>query len=218
MKIEKIVCGQMAANCYLVYEKRGGDCIVIDPGDEADFIMGKIEGLELKPKAILATHGHFDHIMAVNEIKLYYKIPFLIHKEDEKLLSWMRKSAVHFTGVDPGPQPEADRYLKNNLKLRIKNEKFVIMHTPGHTPGGVCFLFKDEGVLFSGDTIFANGTVGRTDLPYSNGEYLKKSVEKILRLPGETIIYPGHGEETTVGQERKLLNTKKFSKGRDLGK
>ncbi len=201
--IEKIVVGQLRANCYLVYDKTTKGCVIIDPGDEADFITQKITDLNLIPKLAVATHAHFDHIQAAVELKLAYKIPFLLHKADEVLLRHYRKSAIRFTMLDPGPAPIPDGYLKRNIDLRFKIYDLRIIHTPGHTPGGICLYSKTDNALFSGDSIFANGEVGRTDFAYCNKRDLDKSIKKILSLPKETVIYPGHGEETTIEKESK---------------
>jgi glyoxylase-like metal-dependent hydrolase (beta-lactamase superfamily II) len=137
---------------------------------------------------IVATHGHFDHIMAAYTLQRAYNIPFYIHEDDIFLLSRMQSSAEHFLGlknVDPPPVP-----------TKIKNLPFI--HTPGHTPGSICLYFKKNNVLFSGDTIFADGAVGRTDHEYSDPAALSRSVKKILSYPAGTRILSGHGEESKI--------------------
>jgi glyoxylase-like metal-dependent hydrolase (beta-lactamase superfamily II) len=190
-----LTVGQLQTNCYLVYNDQNQEAIIIDPGDDADYIMRVISDLEVKPVKIIATHGHFDHLLAASELKLAFKIPFLMHKNDEALLKWMRKSCQYFCGFDPGPAPKIDEYLED--KLKIQNEKFKIIFTPGHTPGGVTLYNKTQNIAFVGDTVFKDG-IGRYDFPYSDKEELFKSIQKILKLPKETIIYPGHGERTTI--------------------
>lgn len=175
--METLVVGQMATNCYIV-----GD-IIIDPGDDAEYIMSR---LDAKPRMIVATHGHFDHIMAAFALQRAYNIPFYIHKDDEFLLKNMRSSAKHFLGlpdVDPPPVPS-----------RLQGISFI--HTPGHTPGSICLKFGDE--LFVGDTLFAGGGIGRTDFSYSNKKDLEKSIHTILSFPKETKLFPGHGESFTI--------------------
>jgi len=194
MDIQTLPVGQLKTNCYLFHN------LIIDPGEAADFIIQKITDLDLKPQAILATHAHFDHIGAVNELKLAFKIPFLMPKKDEVLLKWFRKSALHFTKVDPGPPPKVDKYLGQEC-FTLK-----IIPTPGHTPGSVCLYSSKEKIVFGGDLIFAGGGVGRYDLPYADKDILQKSIQKILKLPPETIVYPGHGEPTTIGEFKKLYN------------
>jgi hydroxyacylglutathione hydrolase len=205
IRVEKLVVGQLQANCYLIYDDKTRECIIIDPGDEAEYIIQKITDLDLKPKFIVATHAHFDHVQAATELKLAYKIPFLIHAKDSLLLKHYRKSALHFTKVDPGPAPQPDSYLVENSKLEILNSKFEVIHTPGHTAGGICIYFPKEEILFSGDTIFANGEVGRTDYSYCSKTDLKKSINNLLKLPQQTIVYPGHGEKTTIGNFSQVL-------------
>ena len=177
MNIETLVVGRMATNCYIA----GG--MIIDPGDDAEYI---ISYLTAKPTMIVATHGHFDHIMAAYALQLAYNIPFYIHEEDIFLLSRMQSSAKHFLGlkeVDPPPVPS-----------KIKDLTFI--HTPGHTPGSICLPVGD--VLFTGDTIFADGAVGRTDFSYSKPLLLAESIKKILSYPVGTRILSGHGEESKI--------------------
>ncbi len=183
MNIDTLVVGQMATNCYIV------DGIIIDPGDDAEYIMSHCK---IPPTMIVATHGHFDHIMAAYALQLAYNIPFYIHESDVFLLSRMQSSARHFLGVkdvDPPPVPS-----------KIQDLPFI--HTPGHTPGSICLPIGD--VLFTGDTIFAGGAVGRTDHEYSDKVALSHSIQTILSLPPETKLFPGHGSETTVQQEARF--------------
>ncbi len=194
MNIKRLVLGTLQANCYLVWESQN-EAIIIDPGDDTDFIIQTILEHELVPRAIIATHGHFDHIMAALEIKLIYNIPFYMHKADEFLLERMDSSARHFINFDPGPPPDVDIYLKSNSTLEISNLELEILHTPGHTPGSVCLY--SEGCVFVGDLMFADGTCGGTDHAYSNKSELAASVDKIKKLRS-SIIYPGHGEEFTL--------------------
>jgi len=194
MQILKFSLGQLKANCYCVI--KDSNVLIIDPGDEASFILEEIQRRNLTPVAILATHGHFDHVMAVGEIQASYDIPFYLHASDLFLLKRLQSTVKHFLGYDPVILP-----IKNivNVKdeLKIKNFKLKIIFTPGHTPGSCSFYLKDENVLFTGDTLFKDG-VGSYDHAYSNKTDLFKSIEKLLDLPEETIIYPGHAEETTV--------------------
>jgi hydroxyacylglutathione hydrolase len=205
LKVRTLRVGQLATNCYLVSDNQSA--IIIDPGDDADYIIQKINDLDLIPTKIIATHAHFDHIMAVNELKEAYNIPFLLHKSDVPLLKWMRQSALHFTKVDPGPAPKVDKFLKDKEELKTGNSKLTrpagglkIIHTPGHTPGGIVLYSNKVGVAFVGDTIFARGRVGRTDFPYCSKNDLQKSTRKLLKLPAKTICYPGHGPKTTIGK------------------
>jgi hydroxyacylglutathione hydrolase len=204
IEVARLIVGGLRANCYLVWDKKSREAVIIDPGDEADYIIEKINELDLRPQKIVATHGHFDHVMAVNELKLAlqaqagFKIPFLMHKKDERILRWMRRSAIYFTKVDPGPKPEANENIKEGVVIKAGEIELRVIETPGHTLGGVCLYCPKEKILFSGDTIFAEGAVGRTDFPYCSKAELKKSIKKLLKLPEETKVFPGHGEETTI--------------------
>lgn len=202
--IETLKVGQLATNCYLFYSPKNGEVFIIDPGDDAGFVMNKVGDLNLKPQAILATHGHFDHILAVTELKLAYDVPFFTHPADSKIINRMERTAEHFTGAKTDPAPRFGKPLRNCQKLKIGKTSLEVIHTPGHTPGSVCFYAKKENVLFSGDTIFASGGYGRTDLPGGDSEELRRSLRTILSLPDDTIIFPGHGEKTSVIEERKF--------------
>lgn len=194
--------GQLSTNCYLVYDSKSLEAFIIDPGDDAEFIINKIAGLSLKPVAILATHGHFDHILAVTELKLAYNIPFYAHRSDAPVVNRMERTAKYFTGIETDPAPKINKPLINNKILKLGDLSLKIMHTPGHTPGSVCLYCKKENILFSGDTIFADGSYGRTDLAGGDAEKLKESIMKILSLPEETVICSGHGEKTNVKKEK----------------
>lgn len=213
MQVKRLVVGQLETNCYLVYDEKSRDCLIIDPGDEADFIKNKIRDLSLKPLAVLATHAHFDHVLAVLDIKLSYKIPFYLNKKDLKILKRAQKTAKYFLGGHPDPVALADKYFEAGQILKIKNYELKILATPGHTPGSLSYLIGDGLTdkktgrvlgVFVGDLIFKDGGYGRTDLEGGNKNDLLNSIKKILKLKPETIIYPGHGEITSVGKERKF--------------
>lgn len=197
MKIEILQLGQLQTNCYIAH--CGGEAVIIDPADEAEFIAGKISRLNLKPIAIAATHGHFDHILAAGELQMIFNIPFFIHPADEFLLKEMNSSARFWLKIKSDyPLPKKIKPFKENFILKFGSCELKVIEIPGHTPGSVCFLA--DSVIFSGDTLFKSG-VGRTDFSYSDANSLKKSLEKIFRLPPETIVYSGHGEKTTIGNE-----------------
>lgn len=202
LDILTLTVGQLQENCYVAIDTSTREAVIIDPGDAADFIMNRIRDASCTPQYIIATHGHFDHIMAVFELAAAYKIPFLIHSRDEFLVTNLRSSARHFIGTDPGPIPTIDRFIQEGEKLTIGSIPIEILETPGHTPGGVCLYAEKESILFSGDTIFANGGVGRTDFSYSDKRALQNSLLRIAALPHETRLYPGHGEMSDVGHER----------------
>ena len=192
----KLQVGQLHSNCYIVKVSKA-DAVIIDPGDDAEFIIEKLQTAELTPLAILATHGHFDHIMAGFSLQAAFNIPFYIHKKDDFLLTRMRQTALHFHETDPGP-PAIPTFFEEKTKLRIGDSEIKIIETPGHTPGSVSFRIGDN--LFVGDLLFADGTIGEVTHSYSDREKDKKSIKKILKLDTDFVVYPGHGEEITVGE------------------
>ena len=211
MKIEKLIVGQLQTNCYLVWDKVTNEGVIIDPGDDAEYILNRIRDLDIKPLFILATHGHFDHVLAVLELKLVLKTPFLINEKDLFLVERAVQSAKFFTGEKEGLKPFIDKFIKEDDIISFGKEgKLKVVETPGHSPGGVVFegrgvLFrKKQACLFSGDTLFKDG-IGTTQYSYCSQADLIASIKnKLFKLPDETIVYPGHGEETTVGEEKKL--------------
>ena len=197
MTIETIVVGQMAANCYIVAGR--GEAMIIDPGDDAEHISDVLTRLNVIPKIIVATHGHFDHIMAAFALQMAYNIPFIMHEADAFLLQNMRSGAKHFLGLSAvDPPPKINKFIRD--KDTIAN--LTVMHTPGHTPGSICLYSQKNNVLFTGDTIFAVGTVGRTDHEYSDRAALSRSIKTILSFPSHTMILSGHGGASSVKRER----------------
>lgn len=212
MKIETFVLGQLQTNCYLIYDENSKEGVIIDPADSAEFIAEKIQLLKIKPKAIIATHGHFDHILAAGELQLIMNIPFYIHKNDLFLLKQMNQSAFYWLNQDVKKIPPLKiKFIKKNDKIFFGNHYLKVLETPGHTPGSICLLLNpltrelvNSLILFSGDTLFKDG-FGRYDFSYSSKEKLKFSLTKLLKLSKQTIVYPGHGEATTIKNEEKLL-------------
>lgn len=208
MRIYPYSVGELQANCYLVQEDK--NALLIDPGDAASFLLEEVQRQNLTLLGVLATHGHFDHIMAVGEIQLGVPVPFYIHKKDQFLIDRLESTAEHFLGHKPIViPPQSINFLTpgefeiSPLSQDIEgqvNFKFQILHTPGHTPGSVCFYFPEEKVIFTGDTLFS-GAIGRTDLSYSNKGDMKSSLKKLSTLPEEVTVYPGHGEETIIANE-----------------
>lgn len=202
LKIKTLTIGQMQTNCYLIFDQENKDCLIIDPGDDADYISKIILELKLNPLKIIATHGHFDHILGVTELKLNFNTPFFINPSDYFLVANMAKNAQFFLGIKTGPPPKIDGRIKDKEEVVIGTHKLLVIKTAGHTPGSICLYCQKQQFLITGDTLFANGTIGRTDFSYSSSPNLKKSLLKIFKLPAETIIYPGHGEKSNLQSEK----------------
>lgn len=200
MKYDDVIVGAIETNCYIVYCNETKECAVIDPGAEAEKIVHLIHKKGLKPTMIINTHGHVDHVGANKDLIDEFNIPLLIHSADSPMLDKVEQMELSFfLGAKNSPPP--DKFLIEGEKVVIGNEHLEILHTPGHSPGSVSLL--GDGILFSGDTLFWGG-VGRTDLPGGSWNELVRSIkEKILTLPEATVVLPGHGPKTTVGQEER---------------
>lgn len=196
-KLARLIVGQMRSNCYIVPVTKNF-VVVIDPGEDGDYIVGKLFQEELTPLAILATHGHYDHVSAGFTVQAAYDPPFYINKLDQFLLDRMRETYKKFESVDPGPPPIVKAYYSEKTELDIASYTPRIIETPGHTPGSVCIYDSERGHIFVGDLLFADGSIGEVTHVYSNRTDMKNSIKKILALPDETVVYPGHGEETTI--------------------
>jgi glyoxylase-like metal-dependent hydrolase (beta-lactamase superfamily II) len=199
MKYEMIVVGALETNCYLVYCEDTLEAAVVDPGGDPEKINRKIAELGLEPVILINTHGHVDHVGANKDIKEKYQIPLCIHSADSKMLDNIVASAMGlFLGAKKSPKP--DRYLEEGENIPVGNCFLKVIHTPGHSPGSIS-LAADE-FLLSGDLLFYGG-VGRTDLPGGSWGVLEDSIRnKIFRFPDETVVLPGHGPATSVGQEK----------------
>jgi glyoxylase-like metal-dependent hydrolase (beta-lactamase superfamily II) len=197
--IEKLEVGPFGANCYIVADEAAGQGMVIDPGDEADRILKRVEQLGIDIKYIVLTHGHIDHVGALGSIKKAINAAVAIHAEDMPVLNDRALSTM--LGIAWRPLPQIDRLLAEGDTITVGGLSFSVIHTPGHTPGGICLL--GEGVLFTGDTLF-NMSVGRSDFPGGSHQQLISSIkDKLLALDDDTEVYPGHGPASTIGAERR---------------
>ncbi|MBP5225667.1 MAG: MBL fold metallo-hydrolase [Lachnospiraceae bacterium] len=197
----KIVVTSFAqSNCYLVMDPETKEGFVVDPGDDAGRIIRGIESMDMKPQAVLMTHGHFDHVLASDGIRAAYGIPAYIGEKDlEMAKDPVKNGGKGYPGGGRGLEEAVG--LKDGEVLRLFTP-VTVLETPGHSPGGVCYYLKDEGIVFTGDTLF-RGTVGRTDLYGGSMEVLVGSIaEKLSVLPEDTQVYPGHGYPSTVGREK----------------
>ena len=198
MILKKLVVGPLSSNCYIVGSEASKEGMIIDPGDEAEVILRNVKDLGLEIKSIVLTHGHIDHIGALKEVKEATGAEVAIQTDEGKSLQGQSLSTM--LGLSyPTPLPP-DRLLKDGDSIDIGDLHFLVLHTPGHSPGCICLL--GQGVVFSGDTLFNYG-IGRADLPGSNYSQLMNSIHtKLMTLPDNTTVYPGHGPDTTIGAER----------------
>ncbi len=200
MKVVTIPNGRFAENCYLVIDEPRGECAIIDPGEEAGLIAHKLEAAGVKPVGIWITHAHIDHVFGVPRLKADTGAPVHLHPADRVLYDHVAEQAAAF-GMQAGRLPEPDRALAAGDVLGVGGLAFRVRHAPGHSPGSV--VFEGEGAAFVGDVLF-QGSIGRTDLPGGDFATLIRSIEReLLTLPDSTIVYSGHGPETTVGRERR---------------
>ncbi len=199
MKVRRLTVGPLETNCWLVADDEGAPVLVIDPAGEAERIIQEVDGREVV--GVVLTHGHFDHLGAAGELVEATGAPLLVHAADAPQVSSSVANGARFFGFDM-EAPEPDGTLEEGASLAVGSVELEVLHTPGHTPGGISLL--GEGHLFSGDLVFA-GSVGRTDFPGGDAGALERSIaEKVAPLPDETVIHPGHGPDTTVGRERRV--------------
>ena len=203
MKIDHLILGAYETNCYVL---RGSDaakdCLVIDPGIDAEPLIDFLKEQNLNAVAVALTHGHIDHIAGVAALREQFPdIKVYIHRLDAEMLTEPYTNLSVMSGIAFSTEPE-DVSLEEQDMIEQAGVKLTVLHTPGHTPGSICLYSQDEGVAFVGDTLFA-GSVGRTDFPGGSTYQLLNSVkEKLFTLPGETKVYPGHGPTTTIAHEK----------------
>ncbi|KKR48320.1 MAG: Beta-lactamase domain protein [Candidatus Curtissbacteria bacterium GW2011_GWA1_40_16] len=202
IQIKTLVVGKLQTNCYLITDFASSETIVLDPGDDADYITQIIEENKLKPVIIIATHGHFDHILASWHLQKVYHIPFAISPNDEFLVKDMKKSAQFFLNKKiMDLPPEINMSLNDQQLIKIGSCNLEIITTPGHTPGGISLYDKVNHKIFVGDTVFAGGGVGRTDFKYCDEDKLWQSIKSIMSKPPKTEIFSGHGKLTSIEKE-----------------
>lgn len=196
---ETLVVGPLEVNCYIIGDPGTKEAMVVDPGDEPDRIMERLRELGLTVKYLVCTHAHFDHVGALPELKKDTGAPIALHKDEIEIYQGARDMAA-FWGYNIEALPEPDLLVQEGDKIRFGELSFEVLHTPGHSPGGICLY--GNGVVITGDTLFA-GSVGRTDFYGGDLNKLRESFRRLLELPEDTEVLPGHGPTTTIGIEKR---------------
>ncbi|MDD5082838.1 MAG: MBL fold metallo-hydrolase [Dehalococcoidales bacterium] len=198
MIINVLAVGPFSSNCYIIGAEASREGMIIDPGDEAPVILKKVAGLKLDIKSIVLTHGHIDHIGALKEIKEATGAEVCLHPADVSI--FQDNSINTMFGLNYPAPPSPDRLLQGGDNIDVGDLRFLVLHTPGHSPGSICLL--SPGVVFTGDTLFNYG-IGRTDFTGGSFPQLMDSIHtKLMVLPDDTVVYPGHGPASTIGAER----------------
>ncbi|MCD8119902.1 MAG: MBL fold metallo-hydrolase [Lachnospiraceae bacterium] len=201
MKLLYFSVGDFATNCYIYYQEESKEALIIDPGDEAGVIRARVDYYGLKPVAILLTHGHYDHIGAVKQLQEFFGCPVCAQKAEEELLLSPEKNLSQMFGHSM--ILEADTFLEDRLETEQAGCTLTVLHTPGHTGGSCCYYDRENGILFSGDTLFQY-SYGRVDFPTGDMAKMQQSIAMLLgELPPKTKVYPGHGASTTIERERR---------------
>jgi hydroxyacylglutathione hydrolase len=201
MILQMLTVGPFQENCYIIGDEDSGEGVVVDPGDEAARIALAVEQTGLDVGSIIVTHAHIDHVGAVAALVDEYACPVLMHSEAEPMLKQLPTQAM-MMGLKFGKVPAVDRHIGDGEVLEVGELRLRSLYTPGHAPGHLAFYVQDEDLVLSGDALFA-GSVGRTDLPGGSMEVLMRSIEeRLLTLPDETRVFPGHGPQTEIGNER----------------
>lgn len=196
-----IPVGPLQCNCSIIGDEESREAMVIDPGDDIEQVMAVVRQHNLSVKQIAVTHAHIDHVGGAMKLKALTSAPILLNQNDTALLKMLDVQAA-WIGVAPPGAVTIDDPLQDGGKLRVGEREATVIHTPGHTQGSVCLYFPAEKTLVAGDTLFA-GSIGRTDLPGGNYKQIITSLhDRVLALPDETLVVPGHGPATTIGDER----------------
>lgn len=202
MIFETLVVGQLGVNCFILADRETKEGVVVDPGADSEEILAVVKANGIKVRYILNTHGHFDHVGGNRRLVEATGATLMIHQGDEPFLSRASRSATMY-GLKAEDSPAPGAYLTDGQVITFGSTELRVIHTPGHSPGGSCFYLPGEGRLISGDTLFAE-SIGRTDLTGGSQEQLVGSIRtKLLPLPEETKVYPGHGPATTIGHEKR---------------
>lgn len=202
MILRTLEVGVLRTNCYLVACEETREAIIIDPGDDAEQILEFVEELEVEVQLIVLTHFHFDHVLAAGAVRSRTQAPLAIHRSEAAYLA-NPPSLFRFFAPNVPRDLVAGRLLRDGDHLAVGRMDGIVLHTPGHSPGGISLWLPDEGVVFCGDTLFREG-MGRTDFPGARQQTLVRSIrERLFSLPDETVVYPGHGPQTTIGHERR---------------
>jgi glyoxylase-like metal-dependent hydrolase (beta-lactamase superfamily II) len=201
MKVVPIPNGIFAENAYLVVDEQAGECAIVDPGEDAGLILERLEESGAKPVGIWLTHAHVDHVVGVGRVASATGADVWLHPADRPLYDAVADQAMWFGLAAPGPLPRPQHDFAHGQELAVGSLRFAVRHAPGHSPGSVCLV--GAGIALSGDVLFA-GSIGRTDLPGGDFDTLIASIEReLLSLADDTIVYSGHGPETTIGRERR---------------
>jgi glyoxylase-like metal-dependent hydrolase (beta-lactamase superfamily II) len=198
VKVRTITVGAFQENCYLVVDDRANRAVIVDPGSEGERLVSEIDRSGATLDAIWITHAHVDHVGAIASVKERWDVPIYLHPADRRLYDAASRQAEVY-GVPFEEPPPPDREFSDGQRVKVGECEMTVLHAPGHAPGHV--VIHGEGIALVGDCLFA-GSIGRTDLPFSNPPQLAATLQKISALPLETVVYPGHGMDTTIGQER----------------
>jgi glyoxylase-like metal-dependent hydrolase (beta-lactamase superfamily II) len=200
LMVKGIVVGVFQENCWIIGNRRSGEAICIDPGDQPEEILALAREMGVAIKAIANSHAHVDHILGVRGVQSATGAKFFLHRQELPIAANAARSALMFTGRAVEPPPDPDFFPAEDDEIEVAGVKLKVIHTPGHTPGSLSFF--TDGMLFSGDTLF-HGSIGRTDLPGGDyGQEMSSIIDKLLKLPDDTIVLPGHMNETRIGFEK----------------